>query len=76
MPVNPEELRPLVHEEIDRLEAEDLEVLHRVVLHLELERVNARLDAAFDGDLDTRKIDQLPDIIRAARAALRERAGK
>ena len=74
MPIDPKELRPLVHEEVDRLEAEDLEVLHRVALQLELERVNARLDTAFDADRHAGKIERLPEIIRAARAALRERA--
>jgi hypothetical protein len=76
MPVNPEELRPLVHEDVDRLEAEDLAVLHRVALQLELERVSARLDEGFDADREAGKLDRLPKIIREARAALRERGGK
>ena len=64
------DLRPLLHEEVDRMPPDDLEVLHRVALQLELDRVSASLDFAFDEDRRRGRLDALPGIIQAARAAL------
>ncbi|WP_395737406.1 hypothetical protein [Prosthecobacter sp.] len=67
----PADLRPLLHEEVDRMSPDDLEVLHRVALQLELDRVSATLDSSFDEDRRRGRLEALPDIIQAARAALR-----
>ena len=48
--LDPKELRPLLHAEIDKLRDENVALLHRVALQLELEEVSARLDAGFDAD--------------------------
>ena len=73
--LDPKELRPLLHAEIDRLRDEYVALLHRVALQLELEEVSDRLDAAFDADRAAGRLARLPEIIREARAALRQRAG-
>jgi hypothetical protein len=73
-PTDPEHLRPLVHADIDRLPATYLSAVHRLLLELELDEVSDRLDAGFDADRAAGKLAELPDIIRAARASLRERA--
>lgn len=70
-----QDLRPLLHQEVDRMSPDDLEVLHRVALQLELDRVAAGLDSAFDEDRRRGRLEALPGIIQAARAALRTPVG-
>jgi len=72
-PMDPKELRPLLHAEVDRLRDENLLVLHRVALELELDEVTERLNEDFDADRAAGKLARLPEIIREARAALRTR---
>lgn len=72
----PHELRPLLHAEIDRMGDANLAVLHRVALQLELEEVVARLDAGFDEDRAAGKLARLPEIINAAREALKQRVAQ
>lgn len=71
--IDPKELRPLLHAEIDKLQDDSVAVLHRVALQLELEEVSARVDAGFDADRAAGKLARLPEIIREARAALSKR---
>ncbi len=70
VPVDPNELRPLLHAEVDKLRDENLLLLHRVAMELELEEVTERLDAGFDEDRLAGKLARVPEIIREARAAL------
>lgn len=71
--IDPKDLRPLLHAEIDKLRDENVALLHRVALQLELEEVSARLDAGFDEDRAVGKLATLPHIVREARAALPQR---
>ena len=73
LPVDPKELRPLLHAEVDKLGDENLVVLHRVALELELDEVTDRLNAGFDEDRVAGKLARLPEIIRVARAAVHAR---
>ena len=73
LPLDPKELRPLLHAEVDKLRDENLLVLHRVALELELDEVTERLDAGFDADRAAGKLARLPELIREARAAIRAR---
>jgi hypothetical protein len=70
---NAGQLRPLLHEEVDRLHEDDLQVLHRVALQLELERLGGELDAAFDEARLEGRLVRLPGMIKEARSALRSR---
>ena len=70
-PVDPKKLRPLLHAEVDKLRDENLLVLHRVALALELDEVTERLNAGFDADRAAGKLARLPEMIREARAAVR-----
>ena len=72
--LDPKQLRPLLHAEIDRLRDEDVALLHRVALQLELEEVSGRLDAGFDADRAAGKLARLPELVREARATLRQHA--
>ena len=69
-PTDPKELRPLLHERIDQWAAEDLPLLHRVMLELERDRLVAALNEEFDRDRESGRLARLPEIIREARAAL------
>ena len=69
------EARKLRHEIIQRVEAMDdgsLLLLHRLLLYLEKERLWHELSAEAEADRRSGKLDPLPDIIREARAELRE----
>jgi hypothetical protein len=72
-PIDPKELRPLLHKRIDECAAEDLALLHRVMLELERDRLLEGLNADFDRDRDAGRLARLPEIIREARAALEQR---
>jgi hypothetical protein len=69
-PTDPNVLRPLLHERVDQWAADDLPLLHRVMLELERDRLVAELNAEFDRDRESGRLARLPEIIRAARAAL------
>ncbi len=58
-PTDPKELRPLLHAEVDKLRDENLLVLHRVALELELDEVTERLNAGFDADRAAGKLGRL-----------------
>ncbi len=73
-PTDPSELRPLLHAEIDRMGGANLALLHRIALQLELDEVSERLDEGFDSDRAAGRLSKLPEIIRVARAAIRERS--
>ncbi len=73
LPLDPNELRPLLHAEVDKLRDENLLLLHRVAMELELEEVTERLDAGFDDDHLCGKLARVSEIIREARASLRAR---
>jgi hypothetical protein len=76
LPPDPVQIRPLLHAEIDRLGDENLMLMHRIAMELELEEVTARLNEGFDADRAAGKLERLPEIIREARAAIRARAGQ
>lgn len=52
---SPDELRPLLHGKIDKLGSEGLQIMHRVLLRLEVEELAAKVgetvfqSAGFDG---------------------------
>jgi hypothetical protein len=68
---DPVQIRPLLHAGIDRLSGENLLLMHRIAMQLELEEVTARLNDGFDEDRLAEKLARLPEIIREARAAIR-----
>jgi hypothetical protein len=46
--LDPKELRPLLHAEIDKLRDADLALAHRLLLEIELQQVSDELDAVAD----------------------------
>lgn len=67
LPTDPTELRPLVHEGVDRLPDASLAAVHKLLLELELDEVSERLNADFDEDRAAGRFERLPELIRAAR---------
>ena len=54
--MDPKELRPLLHAEIDKLKDEDLALVHRAMLEIELRRLVDKLGAGFDEDWASGKL--------------------
>jgi hypothetical protein len=73
-PSDPNKLRPLLHKRIDEWADADLALLDRVMIELERDRLAAELNADFDHDREAGRLLRLPEIIREARAALRQHA--
>ena len=69
----PSELRPLLHEKLDQWASDDLPLLHRVMVQLERDRLVGELNADFDRDRESGRLDRLPEMIREARIALAAR---
>ena len=46
--LDPKELRPLLHAEIDKLKDEDLAAAHRALLEIEMQRLLSEMDEATD----------------------------
>lgn len=67
-PVQPEKLKPILHEKIERMNGEQLALLDRVLLQLEAEQVADRLSEAFDTDHSQGKLQRVAELIRQFRA--------
>ena len=65
-------LRPEIIHRIETMDDESLLLLHRVLLHVEKERLWHELSAETETDRRSGKLDRLPEIIREARAELRD----
>ena len=70
----PEELRPLVHREVDALDAVGLETVHRVILRMRMEESLERLDGLADEMREKGVMERLPQIIADVRARRRAQA--
>lgn len=69
--LEPEKLRPEIIQRIEAMDDESLLLLHRVLLNVEKERLWRELSAEAEQDRRSGKFDRLPEIIREARAELR-----
>jgi hypothetical protein len=67
-PVEPEKLKPVLHEKIERMNGEQLALLDRVLLQLEAEQAADRLGAAFDADHAAGKLRRVAELVRQFRA--------
>ena len=67
-PVPPEQLKPVLHEKIERMNGEQLALLDRVLLQLEAEQAADHLSEAFDADHAQGKFRRVAELIRQFRA--------
>ena len=65
-PKSPDELRPILHGKIDQLGTEGLQVMHRVLLRLEVEEMAAKVGERFSSRPDLmERINQTIAEVRA-----------
>ena len=67
-PLEPEKLKPVLHEKIERMNGEQLVLLDRVLLQLEAEQSADRLSEAFDADHAQGKLQRVAELVRQFRA--------
>lgn len=66
--IPPDQLKPVLHEKIERMSDEQLVLLDHLLLQLETEQVADRLSEAFDADHTQGKFQRLAQLIRQVRA--------
>ena len=67
-----QKLRPEIIQRVEAMDDESLLLLHRLILHLEKERLWRELSAEAETDRLSGRFDRLSDVIREARAELRK----
>ena len=65
---DPKELRPLLHEQIDRLTDAELEAVRRALLEVEARRLRESLGRAVDEAYAAGQLEQLEATIQESRA--------
>ena len=70
--LEPKKLRPELIQRVQAMDDESLLLLHRVMLIVEKERLWRELSAEAEQDRRSGKFERLPEIIREARAELRQ----
>lgn len=68
MSIEPEKLRPMLHEKIERMDAEHLSLLNRVLLQVEAEELADHLNDAFDQDHEQGKLRHVSELVKQFRA--------
>ena len=71
---SPEQIRPVLHELIDALPAEELELVERLLARLEMDRLWKDLGEGFTRDWAEGKFARLDEIIGEVRADLKKRS--
>ncbi len=71
---SPEQKRPVLHELIDALPAEELELVERVLARLEMDRLWKDVREGFTADWAEEKFARLDEIIGEVRADLKKRS--
>ena len=66
--IESEKLKPVLHEKIERMDAEHLSLLNRVLLQVEAEEIADRLNESFDKDREQGKFRRISEIVKQFRA--------
>ena len=70
----PQQLRPLLHQRIDEMSAEELDLVERVLARVEMDRLWQQVREGFTQDWDAGRYARLDETIREVRADLKQRA--
>lgn len=70
-PIEPEQLKPVLHEKIERMDAAQLSLLNRVLLQVEAEELAERLNDAIDRDREQGKLRRVSELVKQFRAGHR-----
>ena len=68
MPVEPEKLKPVLHEKIERMNGWQLSLVNKVLLQVEAEELADRLSEAFDKDNEQGKLRRISEMVKQFRA--------
>ena len=67
-PIEPEKLKPLLHEKIEHMNGSQLSLLNQVLLQVEAEEPADRLGESFDKDHEQGKLRRLAELVKQFRA--------
>ena len=67
-PIEPEKLKPVLHEKIERMDAEHLSLLNHVLLQVEAEELADRLNESFDKDREQGRLRRVSELVKQFRA--------
>ncbi len=67
-PLEPEKLKSVLHEKIERMTGAQLVLLDRVLLQIEAEQAAEHLGEAFDADQAQGKLQRVAELVRQFRA--------
>ncbi|MGD0207132.1 MAG: hypothetical protein ABSC89_05960 [Verrucomicrobiota bacterium] len=67
-PIEPEKLKPVLHEKIERMSGEQLTLVSQVLLQVEAEELADRLNEAFDKDREQGKLRRISELVKQFRA--------
>jgi hypothetical protein len=67
MPIEPEKLKPALHDKIERMDGLHLSLLNRVLLQLEAEELAGRLGEGFDKDHEQGLLRRIPELVKQFR---------
>jgi tRNA A37 N6-isopentenylltransferase MiaA len=70
-PDEPEKLKPVLHDKIERMDGQHLALLNRLLLQLEAEELAERLGAAFDKDHEQGLLRRIPELVKQFRTGHR-----
>ncbi len=68
MPIEPEKLKPVLHEKIERMNGEQLTLVSQVLLQVEAEELANRLNEALDQDREQGKLRRVSELVKQFRA--------
>jgi hypothetical protein len=71
VPVEPEKLKPVLHDKIERMDGQHLALLNRLLLQLEAEELAERLGEAFDKDHEQGLLRRVPELVKQFRTGHR-----
>jgi hypothetical protein len=66
--IEPEKLKPVLHEKIERMDAEHLSLLNRVLLQVEAEELADRLNESFEKDREQGRLRRVSELVKQFRA--------
>ncbi|MCX6902194.1 MAG: hypothetical protein NTW03_01685 [Verrucomicrobia bacterium] len=68
MPIEPEKLKPALHDKIERMDSLHSVLLNRVLVQLEAEELAGRLGDAFDKDQEQGLLQRVPKLVQQFRS--------
>ena len=66
-PIEPDKLRPILHEKIEHMDGRHLTLLNRILLQFEAEELAEKLGQDFDHDHDQELFQRVPELIKQFR---------